>query len=870
VTLNGKACSASDAGTVIVNPPVSVQVNDVVLCAGETGTLTASGCAGTVSWTGGGTPNGSSLSVNATGTYTATCTVTLNGKACSASDAGTVIVNPPVSVQVNDVVLCAGETGTLTASGCAGTVSWSNGATTNTISVSTAGTYTATCFVTTNGKECSASDAGTVIVNPPVSVQVNDIILCAGETGTLTASGCTGTITWTGGGTPSGSTLSVNATGTYTAICKTNLNGKECTASDDATVIVNPVVTVLVNDIIICTGETGILTASGCSGTVTWTGGGTPNGNTLSVNTMGTYTATCKVLANGKECTATDNGKVTVNPPVTVSVNDLTLCAGETGKLIATGCSGTVVWSTGATATSINVIENTAGTYSYTATCYVTIGGKTCTGRDNATLTINPNPKVKVDDASVCKGASVTLTATECAGTITWNTGVTGSSITVSPNINTTYTATCTLSTGCKATDTGTVEVLPVLIPTIGSNSPVCEGGIINLTANGGVNYFWKGPNGYTSSVQNPVINPATTAHQGVYTVTVTNSSGCTGTATTAVTIKTLPPITSSNASICEGEDLKLTAPDFGVGATYQWTGPNFFSQNDRVVTITNTTLANKGVYTITITKDGCSTSATVTIDIKEKPATPTIGVDGPDTICDNTPVKLTATGCTTGTIVWSNGQMGTSINVSNEGTYSVICKVGDCVSGTSNSIVIKKGSKPNPPHVTTDKEICCDGATAKLTATGCTNGTLNWSTGAIGSTIQVATSGTYTVTCTNNCGTSSNSTPIIIRTGTSPTTPTIATSKDKLCVGEEATLTATGCNGTVIWNNSATGSVITVSIPGTYTAVCNNICGTSGTSNVITITPGDTPSAPVITPSSTSICSGASATLTATGCNGT
>ncbi|WP_374755958.1 beta strand repeat-containing protein, partial [Emticicia agri] len=870
VTTNNKECSATDAGTVTVNPPVTVSVNDIVICTGETSTLTATGCAGTVSWTGGGTPNGNSLSVNAAGTYTAICKVTLNGKECSASDAGTVIVNPPVTVSVNDIVLCDGETGTLTATGCNGRISWSNGATTNTITVTTAGTYTATCFVTINNKECSGSDAGTVIVNPPVTVSVNDIIVCAGETGTLTATGCTGNVTWMGGGTPSGNNLLVNATGTYTATCKVTTNNKECSATDAGTVIVNPVVTVSVSDIVICAGETGTLTANGCSGIVTWSGGGTPNGNTLSVNNPGTYTAICKVSANGKECSASDAGTVTVNPPVTVSVNDLALCAGESGKLIATGCNGTVVWSTGATATSINVSETTAGTYSYTATCYATTNNKTCTASDIATLTINPNPKVKVDDVSICKGASITLTATECTGTVTWNTGVTGVSITVSPTTNTTYTATCTLSTGCKATDTGTVDVLPVLVPTISSNSPVCEGGSINLKADGGTTYSWKGPNGYTSSVQNPVINPATTAHQGIYTVTVTNGSGCTGTATTSVTIKTLPKIVSSNSAVCEGEDLTLTAPDFGAGATYLWTGPNSFSQNGRTVTISNTTSANEGVYTITITKDGCSTSGTVEVDIKNKPTPPSISVDGPNTICDNTPVKLIATGCTGGTVVWSTNQSGTTITVNSEGTYWATCKVGNCSSGTSSSIVIKKGSKPAAPGVTTNKTICCDGATATLTATGCTDGTLNWSTGAVGSTIQVATSGTYTVTCTNSCGTSSNSTPIVIRTGTSPTKPIIATDKDKLCTNEVAHLTATGCNGIVVWSNGMTGTSITVGTTGTYTARCENICGSNDASEVITIKSGDAPNAPVVSPSTTSICANASATLTATGCNGT
>ncbi|WP_442892830.1 PKD domain-containing protein, partial [Emticicia sp. 17c] len=353
---------------------------DLTICKNTTGTLVATGCTGTVTWNTGAT--GSTLTVGTAGTYTATCKVTTNGKECSATDSGVLTVNPEVTINVDDLTICKNTTGTLVATGCTGTVTWNTGATGSTLTIGTAGTYTATCKVTANGKECSATDSGVLTVNPEVTINVDDLTICKNTTGTLVATGCTGTVTWNTGAT--GSTLTIGTAGTYTATCKVTTNGKECSATDSGVLTVNPEVTVNVDDLTICKNTTGTLVATGCSGTVTWNTGAT--GSTLTIGTAGTYTATCKVTTNGKECSATDSGVLTVNPEVTINVDDLTICKNTTGTLVATGCSGTVTWNTGATGSTLTI--GTAGTY--TATCKVTANGKECSATDSGVLTVNP------------------------------------------------------------------------------------------------------------------------------------------------------------------------------------------------------------------------------------------------------------------------------------------------------------------------------------------------------------------------------------------------------------------------------------------------------------------------------------------------
>lgn len=71
------------------------------------------------------------------------------------------------------------------------------------------------------------------------------------------------------------------------------------------------------------------------------------------------------------------------------------------------------------------------------------------------------------------------------------------------------------------------------------SNSPVCAGTRLELSANGGTGatYLWTSPSGETTSFANPFTNAATSAHNGTWTVTVTNSDGCKGTDSTIVVI---------------------------------------------------------------------------------------------------------------------------------------------------------------------------------------------------------------------------------------------------------------------------------------------------------------------------------------------
>lgn len=71
----------------------------------------------------------------------------------------------------------------------------------------------------------------------------------------------------------------------------------------------------------------------------------------------------------------------------------------------------------------------------------------------------------------------------------------------------------------------------------IGSNAPLCTGNNLNLTASGGDSYAWTGPNGFTSTLQNPTIPNANSTNSGTYFCLITSNSGCSGTQSMNVTV---------------------------------------------------------------------------------------------------------------------------------------------------------------------------------------------------------------------------------------------------------------------------------------------------------------------------------------------
>ena len=174
-------------------------------------------------------------------------------------------------------------------------------------------------------------------------------------------------------------------------------------------------------------------------------------------------------------------------------------------------------------------------------------------------------------------------------------------------------------STGCSLTQTDSTEfVIPEccdISVEAGSNEPICEGTTLELSETGGsaTSWSWTGPDGFTSSLQNPTISNATTANSGSYKVVATDNNGCVDSATVTVTVNTLPVVNAqASPKICPGGDIILSSTATGNGPfSYEWEGPAGFTSTNQNDTIFNTSFTGTVAFNLKVTdSNGCENYA--------------------------------------------------------------------------------------------------------------------------------------------------------------------------------------------------------------------------------------------------------------------
>ncbi|MBS1624623.1 MAG: T9SS type A sorting domain-containing protein [Bacteroidetes bacterium] len=530
---NAAGCTASASGTITEDSATATVTNPAV-CEGNVATMRATG-GGTYLWSTGSTTD--TIQSLTAGVYSVTVT---DAAGCSATTSGIITVNPIPTPSVNDTTICPGRTAKLTATGGSIYV-WSTGATTTSITTSTAGTYTVTA---TNMGSCTATASGTVTVAANPAAAVNNGVICSGNPATLTATGGTSYVWSTGAITAS---ISASTTGSYTV---TVTNAATCTATATSTVTAASYPTATVNSPSMCVGTSATLTASG-GVSYLWSTGATTASITVSPASTTTYSVT---VTNAGGCTASAVSTVTVNALPAASATGGPICSGTAATLTASGGTS-YVWSNSATTASTTT--TVAGTY------YVTVTNASgCTATASATATVAAKPTPAVTGGSACKNTNITMSATG-GGTYLWNTGVTTSSFAVAPAATTTYTVTVTNAAGCTASASGTATVWALPTTTPSSNSPILLNSTINLTSGAAAGtspytYAWSGPSAYTSTTANPSIASAAPSKAGIYYLTVTDAHSCTVTGNTTVVLNFSSPggVTSNTALWLYGDSV--------------------------------------------------------------------------------------------------------------------------------------------------------------------------------------------------------------------------------------------------------------------------------------------------------------------------
>ena len=331
------------------------------------------------------------------------------------------------------------------------------------------------------------------------------------------------------------------------------------------------------------------------------------------------------------------------------------------------------------------------------------------------------------------------------------------------------------------------VNAMPRPTVTLSSNNEsVCPGTAINeitVTATNGTAAVTNLPAGLTFNASTGKITGTPTA-SGTYKVTVSNSA-CSVEETGTITVKPLPTVTltPTATSVCTPDTIKLTAN--GTATSYSWSGVSGSGGSATVSAV--------GTYNVTVTGylDGCTSTASTTVTVKQSP---TVAITGDNTAC--TRGELTASGAAT--YLWSNDSTTATIHPTTTGTYTYTVTgtaTNGCTASASQQITVK----PTPVVTISGKPVLCSGSTDTLIAQSTLTGTtFVWSDDdhTSGSTLPVSTAGTYTVTGTLD-GCSGTATQVVTE-ATTPAPPT--TTSNSICGTGSVALSASGTGGTCYW----------------------------------------------------------------------
>lgn len=457
---------------------------------------------------------------------------------CSKLTSVTLQVEFPIAVNIgNDTAICEGTTFNLSSPGGYPHL-WSTGDTTQNISFTaipdTVNFLPKLYWVQTGSVRCPIRDSIMIMTIPKpkivTSAPANQTI-CIGESVTLTATRIPGwaPIVWSTGDTDKVITQSPVVPTTYTL----QYSNGACLFIDSVhiNVISQPSINIG-NDTVLCDGSTFILSAPSGMPRV-WSTGDTTQTITVTVqtDTVNYIPQLFWVRVGTATCNATDTILIySIAQPILISSfshND-TICRGE-AITMSVRCYPPylpVVWSTGDTTKTVNIVPTNTTTFS------VEYLGSLCGFFDNIRLVVVNKPTVTLtNDTFICKGNSKTLIASG-AGNYLWSTGQTTPTITVSPAVPTTYWVVGRNATCLADTEWVTIDVIDVVAaftatPTKGKLPLKVD---FTNQSTGASAYFWDFGDGSSSIDSTPTY---TYQKPGTYTVKLAalTPQGCTDTA---------------------------------------------------------------------------------------------------------------------------------------------------------------------------------------------------------------------------------------------------------------------------------------------------------------------------------------------------
>lgn len=489
-------------------------------------------------------------------------------------------------------------------------------------------------------------------------------------------------------------------------------------------------------------------------------------------------------------CDSTVITHLSINTPIVALGADLVLCDGGSAVLNAGNPGATYEWSTGATTQTITVFES--GIYSVTI-----VDGAGCTDADTIAVNITSAPVVDLgSDITICAGESVILNAENPGADYLWNTGAITQTITVTESGN--YGVLVTNIGGCTSDDMIHITVQELPIINLGVDAVICEGESLLLDAgNAGATYNWN----TGATTQTILVDEA-----GTYMVEVTNAFSCTAADTILVNIAPVPVVElGDDITICADEFVTLDAEN--VGAEFLWST----GATTQIITVNAT-----GNYYVQVTNDnGCVSNDMIHITVHDLPI---INLGADTGICAGETLLLDA-GNSGSDFLWNTGATTQVISIDGEGNYFVqVTNISGCA--FSDSIHVE--GYPEVAIELGDEIFICEGESVTLDALN-PDAAYLWNTGATTQTIEVATTGNYSVVVTNVSGCNNSDTVSIV---VNPMPFVDLGTTLIFCPEEIALLDAENSGSNYLWTTGETTQEIIAAISGTYGVLITNTYG--------------------------------------------
>ncbi len=588
--------------TCAVASGATIASSSTTICAGQAASLTINALPNcNYQWLLNGTPLAGQTTASISATTPGVYKVAVQNNTLGCTDTSSqisLIVNPIPSsvVQIaGPTSICPGQSVTLTAP-TANAYLWSNGATSQSIVVNTAGNYT----LTTTSTGCSSTSSPvTVIVKPLPNVNVlssGPLTFCQGSSVTLTAPTASSYL-WSTGQT----SQQVVATSTSNITLTSTLDG--CSATSSVyNVLVNPLPIVNAGqDITVCAGPNVTLTVSGNADVYNWNSGF--QGNSLVIPTQGfsgvsTYTITgINTVTN---CQAQEQVVLTILAAPTVNAgSNITVCEGSPVTLYGTSNATLLMWSNGLAPGQSFLPNPGLNTMTLTATSI-----NSCTNSASILINVLPKPVISSSsDVQVCANDLPIQLMTNSNANLNYFQGYNTSNISV--NSQGLYVAVATnTTTGCSAYDTITVTVLELPVVNLASQTNVCENELpyaVNL-GNSNLYPFFEWSDGST-------LPYFIGSQQGNISVQVTDTFGCSALFSTEIVFLSAPLVSlGEDILICE-DQLPYTLIATGNAQNLLWSNG---SVNP------STVINDGGTYIITASNNnGCSASDEIVVNVE-------------------------------------------------------------------------------------------------------------------------------------------------------------------------------------------------------------------------------------------------------------